>query len=114
MSVNKTIKLNWQGKTYPLMLTMGMIDQIDEQINIMTMVRRCSTGDIRFSHAAKFFAILLNLAGAKEVTQQDVFDALFTDDEHGPVELVNAINEILFAMFPQTKKKSGKPTRKKK
>lgn len=104
MAVNKTINLSWGGKTYPLIVTMRHIDQIEEEINLMKMVSRCATGDIRFSHAAKLISILLNIAGA-EATQEDVYDGMFSDEGIDPNDIVEMVSEILDVVFYRTKKK---------
>ena len=72
MALRKELVLNWQDKPYKLMVTMAVIDKVEDSINIGRLLAQHATGDVRFSHVAKFMAILLNEAGA-EVTQEEVY-----------------------------------------
>ncbi len=114
-SINKTVTLNWNGEEYSLLITMRHIDLIEEELNLMKMVQRCSNGDLRFSHAAKLISTILTVAGAKGVTQEDVFAAMFqSGTEVDPADIVDMVSNILDAMFPRSKKNTtGKKTQKK-
>lgn len=111
MAINKTLELSWEGKDYPLIVTMRIIDYIESQdINLMKMFDQFNRGDVRFSHVAKLIAILLNAAGA-EVTQEKVWEGMFSDGELQAADCIPLLREIFAVTFPDAKKK---PTRKKK
>ena len=105
MGVNKKLTLEWKGEKYSKRFTMGMIDDLEESINLMQMMNRCMTGDIRYSHAAKLVSLVLNQMGA-ETTQEEIFFGMFedSDDDVQPLEVVALVSEILDACFYKSKK----------
>lgn len=113
MAINKTIKLAWEGVEYDIHITMRVIDSIEEELNLMKVVEQCTTGDVRFSHAAKLIAILLRSAGCP-VTQEDVFEGIFSEETIEPQEVIQLLWHILEAIFPEPKKKSNTKQLKKK
>lgn len=106
MSVNRTITLSWKGEEYPLTITMRHIDIIEEEVNLMKMVRRSASGDVRFSHAANLVSILLRIAGAKDATQEAVYSGMFGSEENSlqPAHVAMMVGEILDAIFYNSKK----------
>lgn len=113
MAINRTITIEWDGKAYECRVTMVLIDRIEEELNLSKMLSTLSSGDIRFSHAAKLVAFLLRDAGA-EVTQEEVYQGLFAgDDGLDSREIGAVIGEIMMAIFPEPPKKpKAKPKKK--
>ena len=114
--MRKKLELNWQGKEYSLLVTMEVIDRVEDKINVGRLLAQQTTGDIRFSHTAKFIAILLNEAGAN-VTQEDVYSGMFSGGDITPENMIPFMNNIFTAFFPEQKKKEPvkrKTTAKKK
>lgn len=106
MGVNKTLTLSWEGKEYPLIITMRIIDYIESRdINLLQMFNQFGGGDVRFSHVAKLISILLNSAGA-EVSQEKVWEGMFGDGDLQAADCILLLREIFAAIFPDTKKKS--------
>lgn len=104
MALRKELVLNWAGKEVKILITMAVIDRIENHINLGVMVSRCSKGDIRFSHAAKLIALLLNEGGCK-VTPDEVYDGMFGADV--TIQQVGEMLSAIFtAIFPEPKKKS--------
>ena len=105
MGVNKKLTLKWKGEKYSARFTMGMIDDLEESINLMKMMNNCMAGDIRYSHAAKLVSLVLNQMGA-ETTQEEIFFGMFEDEEQDvqPLEVVALVSEILDACFYKSKK----------
>ena len=109
MALRTKVELSWQGVEYPLLVTMEVIDRVDEKINLGKLLSRHLDDDVRHSHSAKFLALMLNEAGAK-ATQDDVFDEMF-DSEGISLMDVRSFNEILLAaIFSNSKKKEDKKT----
>jgi len=106
MAINKTIKITWDGKPYKINMTMRLIDQIEEDINLLQLVNRVTQGDIRYSHCAHLIALLLSSAGC-EVTQDQVFEGMFAGDDFTPTDLIDVMYEIFNVIFPTTKKKAS-------
>ena len=83
MALRKPLSINWEGKQHKLLVTMEVIDRVEDQINVGRLLAQQTTGDIRFSHVAKFIAILLGF-----------------------------MTNVLSAFFPEQKKKDMTTTKK--
>lgn len=108
MSINKTITLKWGENTYPIKVTMGLIDRVDEQLNAVLMLHQAINGDVRFSKVAKLVAIMLSEAG-QETTQEEVWEAMFSSGATTSNQACQFAIETLSAMFPEPKKKPEAP-----
>ena len=111
MSVNRKIKLSWQGKEYSTLITMLDVDNLENEINLALMASRLVTGDTRKSHAAHLISKVLNLAGC-QASQSDVFYGLCdegVDIDFNTLDII--VGEILDACFIKLKKKP--PAKKK-
>lgn len=113
MAIRKTIKLNWKGDQYQTLITMDMIDRLEDHINLARMAGECATGDIRFSKVAFLMTLLLNEAGAK-VNREEVFQSMFGGGDVSVHDVTDLLGQIFAAIFPEPKKKveSPKPKRK--
>lgn len=106
MSMRRKLDLNWGGESYSLLVTMEVIDRIEDKINVGRLLSQQTTGDVRFSHVAKFIALILNEAGAR-VTQEDIYTGMFDGGEITPENLIPFMNNIFTAFFPEPKKKDS-------
>ena len=104
MAMRKKLELNWKGKDHSLLVTMDVIDRVDEKISVGVILARQLSGDIRFSHIAKFISIVLNEAGAS-TTQEDVYEHMFSDGAATMAEATAMVGNLLSAFFPESKKK---------
>lgn len=114
--MRKKLELSWYGKKYSLLVTMEVIDRVEDKINVGLLLARQTMGDVRMSHNAKFIAILLNEAGA-DVTQESVYEGLFSGGDITPENMIPFMSNIFSAFFPEQKKKEPikrKTTSKKK
>ena len=113
MALRKELVLNWQEKQFKLLVTMAVIDRIEDSVNVGRLLAQHATGDVRFSHVAKFIALLLNEAGA-EVTQEEVYAGMFTDGDITAANLHEFMGHVFEAFFPEPKKKEPTTTTPKK
>jgi len=106
MAINDTLPLSWEGEDYELIVTMKIVDKIEEHVNLMKMVGMMSQDipDIRFSQAAKVISILLTAAGCP-VSQEDVWNGMFGDGELTTEDAVIIMWKIIPCIFPEPKKK---------
>jgi len=104
MSINKSIKLGWDGKEYVIKINMEIIDAIEEEIDLVKLLKSVANGRPKYGQIAKLFTVLLNAAGA-EVETDNVFHALFGAGELEADAMTLALTEILGAIFPNPKKK---------
>ncbi len=103
MALRKPLVINWKGEAHKLMVTMEVIDRVEDQINVGRLLAQQTTGDVRFSHVAKFIAILLTEAGC-ETSQEDVYVGMFSGGDITPANLLGFMTNILSAFFPEQKK----------
>lgn len=112
MAIRKPIELGWKGKDYKLLITMEVIDRIEDEVNLTQIANQANSGDIRFSKVAKLFAVLLDLAGAS-VTQEEVYQSMFSDAPTTK-QVVGILNPVMMAIFPDvSEKKPSEPQGKK-
>lgn len=112
MAINKTVTLTWDGEEYPILMTMRNIDRIEEDINLMKFTQQCMSGDMRMSHACKFISIVLGF-GNCIVSQEEVYEKVFGEEDVTIGDVTPIIMQILDACFPSTDQKKT-TTRKKK
>jgi len=116
MALKKSITLKWADESYDVNVTMGLIDKVDEEINLYKLTMRMASGNIRFSHAAKLVQIVLNEGGCK-ASHEEVYEAMFSDGLTSMTDVIAMVGDILQALYPQrepSKKKSKKRTSMKK
>ena len=108
MALKKKIVLKWLDKPYTIDITMGLIDKIDEELNLYKLTMRMASGNIRFSHAAKLVHILLKEGGCA-ATHEDVYTAMFQDGLSSMKDVIEMVGEILQAVYPQQPESKKKP-----
>jgi hypothetical protein len=106
MGLRKKLDLSWKGKEYPLLVTMEVVDRVEDHINTSLLSVQLSKGDIRYSKLAKFVALMLNEAGA-DATQEEVYCEAFSNGSAGVVEIQETVGAMLSAFFPEQKKKES-------
>jgi hypothetical protein len=113
MAINERVRLTWKGEEYSILMTMRVIEEIEEHINLSKMVMNCSKGDLKVSHASRLIAIILEKSGCV-VSSDEIWNEVFSGGDVDPVEMTNMVTLILGAIFPPPKKKSStlakKPT----
>ncbi len=107
--LQKKIVLKWKGKEYTTNVTMGLLDKIDEELNIYKLTMRMAQGNVRFVHAAKLVYLILVEGGCK-TTHEKVYEAMFRDGMTSMTDVIEMVGVILQAVYPQQKgKKKPKP-----
>lgn len=105
MSLRKAVNINWNGKQYSILVTMEVIERLEEKVNLVTMATQANSRDLRFSHAAKLIAAFLNEGGAN-VTTEEVYAGMFGGGDVTPAQLGDMMREIFAVVFPEPKKKA--------
>lgn len=111
MALRKELELNWGGKDYKLMVTMAVIDRIEDHLSVAKMAQQLSTGDIRLSHVAKLISLILNEAGA-DVDQEAVYVGLTENGEVSQSDMINLVSNIMASFFPEQKKSTATSKKK--
>jgi len=111
MALKKEITLQWADKPYTINITMGLIDKIDEELNLYKLTMRMASGNIRFSHAAKLVHILLKEGGCT-ATHEDVYTAMFSDGLSSMTDVIEMVGVILQAVYPQQPEGKKKPVKR--
>ena len=104
MAINKRIQLTWKDQQYDVLMTMRLIEKVEEHLNLSRMVSDCSAGDLKVSHAARLIATLLEHAGAK-VTTEEIWEDIFSGGDFSPTAMVETVTAIMGTIFPEPKKK---------
>lgn len=109
MSIRKEIELTWRSQKYSVIITMGVIDKIEDQLNLVLMMQQASRGDVRFSKVARLFTILLKAGGAN-VTVEEVYKDMFSEKTDLD-DLTGILSTVFGAIFPDEPKKKAKTTK---
>ena len=115
MAIRKPIELSWEGKPHKIMVTMEVIERIDDKLNILSFVKAISGDTPPISKVSKLIYLLLEEAGVK-VTWQDVYDGFGDESKIDSGSLTALMAEILPSLLPRfngvTKKKTRKTKKK--
>ncbi len=104
MSIFKEVSLIWKGEEYIVSPdnVMGLIEVIED---VITLDELHSGSGIKRSKISKAFATALRYAAQNSkprkscnVTQQDIYESLFSVEEGGQISSI--INTLLFMMVP--------------
>lgn len=112
MAINKQVSLKWKNETHNILITMEVIDRLDDAVNLVTIVKQYEDGDVRFTKVAKLIRALLNEAGV-ETDDGEVFHALFGSGDIKHSDLAPMMTAIFSAIFPEPKKKATSTKSKK-
>ena len=113
-AINKGLKLGFNGKTIDVKVNMAMIDAIENELNLMQFLQRLTKNDIRLSHAAKLFAVILRQSG-EDVTQEEVYASMMDGEQSDVTAIVEACSLVMEAIFVKDESDNKKkPTAKKK
>lgn len=114
MAIRKPIKIKWEGVEYKIIVNMLLIERVDEEINILSLMR-INPEKPPIVKICKLLYVLLDEAGA-DVTLEGVFDGL--GDKVDPKALFSVLGEITPMLLPnfnglaKKKPRSVKKTRK--
>lgn len=97
MSRFSPVTLQWKGSSYtiPADRMMRAIALIEDHISLAEL--RAGAKPTRIAAA---FAAVINYAGAKDVTDEDVYSALFTTDQAEAEAVVNSVQMLMVMMVP--------------
>jgi hypothetical protein len=114
-SLVKTVQLDWHGTEYECKVTMGLINRIEEDVNLMKLAARINDADPPLSQVATVFSHLLRAAGCEDrATAAEVWDGMFGGDEsQNAAELITACTLALQCVFPDVKLKTRATAKKK-
>lgn len=96
--LNKGVKISFQDKEYDIDLNYQQIRLIDKKVNIIKLNIDIERGDLRYTEAAEFIAVVLNMCGA-DVTGEDVFVEAFNGGSINLVEVGEICVTMLQAMY---------------
>jgi len=111
MGMKTPIKLTWGGRDYKILVTMEVIDRLEDHLNLWKILTQTSEKDIRFSKIAKLIALLLNEGGC-DTTQEKVYEGMFGQGSVSAKDLTPMLAQIFAAVYPTPKKKDVTPKSK--
>ena len=100
-AINKTLKIKFKGVEHNIKMSMSTIDAIEDEMNLVSFINRLGKGDVRLSHAAKLFSIILKQSGVK-TSQEDVYTEMFSGNDDNVKGVIDACGLIVGAIFPQS------------
>ena len=113
MGVNRRVELSWSGESCSVMVTMDVIERLEEKLNLAKLAQDCATGNIKLSQASRLVATLLN-EGGLSATIDEVFDGMFDGEGSDGGAVIEMVATILGAIFPAPKKKPSSSSKRQK
>lgn len=94
------IHLGWAGERYtiPAGRVMGAIKRIEDHVTLAELQRDSFAGKLRLAKISAAFADVLRYAGAKDVSEDDVYAGMFGAEAQANV--VGAVSSLLGMMIP--------------
>ena len=106
-------KLKWNGEQRELTITMELIDEIDDAVNVLKTAIELDKGGIpKVTLVAKVYAILLSNCG-DYVSKEDVYESIMTNPANS-AELVASARYALSLCFPEIDSSERVTSKKKK
>lgn len=105
MAINKRIELTWGKESCSVLVTMAVIERLEEHVNLIQMAADLGKGNTKLSQAARLISLLLAEGGIK-VSSEEIWEEIFSDKGANAVEVVGLMSGILSAVFPTPKKKA--------
>lgn len=92
-------KLGWQGEQYELQMTMELVEELDEEVNVLATAIEIDKGGIpKITLVSKVYALLLQAAGA-DVSKEDVYKSIVKSPADSAT-LVASLRHALSLCFP--------------
>ena len=93
-------KLGWQGEQYEITVTMELVEDLDEKVNVLATAIELGKGDIpKITLVAKLYSTLLYHAGVN-VSKEDVYESIMSAPAES-AELVAAARHAIDLCFPR-------------
>lgn len=107
--VYREVVLAWGGKEYTVTPTYELIQKIEQKVSLSDTINRLGVGRPPISHMAWVVATMLNHAGCKSATPEQVYEVLAADlyEDGGEHVFVEISTGLLEAFLPQRKSKRG-------
>jgi hypothetical protein len=116
MAIRKPISISWEGVEHKIIVSMSLIERIDNDVNILSLARM-SKETISIVKISKLIYILLEESG-KSITWDEVYEGFGDQDKIKTTDLFGVIGEIMPMLLPSfngvAKKKPKRRTKKKK
>lgn len=105
MAINKRVELTWGEETCSVLVTMAVIERLEEHVNLVKMASDLSKGNTKLSQAARLISMLLDEGGI-EASSDEIWEKIFSTKEIGSKDVIDMMTLILSAVFPDPKKKA--------
>lgn len=104
-AVYKEVLFTWKGVTYRITPSYPLIQRFEQRLSIFSMLMRLGAGENRMSELACLLAMALDVAGAKEVDEAEVYEVM-----HEDVAVFKAATDVLKAVQPRHLGKAKGPS----
>lgn len=103
---DKELSFEWQEQTYSVLVTMDLLDKIDEEFNIVNAVATLTTGDVKFTKVSRFVSFAIGLAGG-DIATEEVYQQIFGKQEKNLSAALILCNKVLASCFPDLEEDEG-------
>jgi len=104
-AVFRELELTWEGQTYRIKPTMGLLNKIEQDVSLSSVAYRIGQGQPPVSQLATIITIFLQSVGCK-AKAEDVYAELMLGD---PESFRTMAEAVLMATFPQRGKDEALP-----
>ena len=95
------VRLTWKGTTYtiPSDQVVMAVAQVEDYLTLDELARYAASGRAPLGKLSTAYAALLRYAGASDVTDREVYQGMFSDEDEAEAA-VNATQGLLRLMLP--------------
>lgn len=105
--VYRELEIDWKGETYTVAPTYSLIQKIEQKVSIAGVSSRIASGDPPVSHVAYIVSALLQSAGARQATPEEVYAELMTSRDTASFVALASI--VVSGFIPQKPGNSEAP-----
>jgi hypothetical protein len=99
--VFREMTIKWAGESYTLTPSMTLMRRIDREVSVMDMIQRANDGRFPAFDLAYVICEFLRAAGAKDVSDDEVYAHLMDDlGENDGKEVMPMLNAVIAAVSP--------------
>ena len=100
MLFGRKAKLGWQGETHEITVTMELVEDLDEKVNVLATAIELSKGEIpKITLISKLYSTLLSHVGVK-ASKEEVYESIMSSPAESG-DLVAAARYVIDLCFPE-------------
>ena len=96
---NRSLDMEWRGQKFSVLVTMDLLEEVDEKFNLVHTVAKMTMGDVKFIRLSRFLAFI-NMKAGGDISAETFYTDMFGKDESLVADALVLANKILAAFFP--------------